>query len=140
MSKKETSKKESKKDEPLIDVNIDSTAEIPVPTRLIDQVLGQERAVDLVKKAAIQRRNVLLIGEPGTGKSMLGASMAELLPREDLEDILCVPNRKDPNNPKIVTVGSGEGRRIVDRYMEKSAKGQNLRMIISLIIPLAIML
>ncbi len=126
--------------EPLIDVNIKTTAEIPVPTRLIDQVLGQKRAVDLVKKAAIQRRNVLLIGEPGTGKSMLGAAMAELLPREDLEDILCVPNRKDPNTPKIVTVGSGEGRRIIDRYMEKSAKGQNLRMIFSLIIPLAIML
>ncbi|HUT82713.1 MAG TPA: ATP-dependent protease LonB [Candidatus Bathyarchaeia archaeon] len=126
--------------EPLIDVNIKTTAEIPVPTRLIDQVLGQKRAVDLVKKAAIQRRNVLLIGEPGTGKSMLGAAMAELLPREDLEDILCVPNRKDPNTPKIVTIGSGEGRRIIDRYMEKSAKGQNLRMIFSLIIPLAIML
>ncbi|MFW9923714.1 MAG: ATP-dependent protease LonB [Candidatus Thorarchaeota archaeon] len=126
--------------EPLVDVNITTTAEIPVPTRLIDQVLGQEKAVNLVKKAAIQRRNILLIGEPGTGKSMLGAAMAELLPREDLEDILCVPNRKDPNTPKIVTVGSGEGRRIVDRYMEKSAKGQNLRMILSLIIPLAVML
>jgi len=141
MSKKETKKKEAfPEEEPLIDVDIKSTAEIPVPTRLIDQVLGQERSVNLIKKAAIQRRNVLLIGEPGTGKSMLGASMAELLPREDLEDILCVPNRKDPNNPKIVTVGSGEGRRIVDRYMEKSSKGQNLKMIISLIIPLAIML
>ncbi|MHA1220836.1 MAG: ATP-dependent protease LonB [Candidatus Heimdallarchaeota archaeon] len=132
--------KKATKDEPLIDVNITSTAEIPVPTRMIDQVLGQQRAVDLIKKAAIQRRNVLLIGEPGTGKSMLGAAMAELLPREDLEDILCVPNRKDPNTPKIVTVGSGEGRRIIDRYMEKSGKGQNLRMIISLIIPLVIMI
>ena len=140
MTKSATKKADSVKDEPLIDVNINTTAEIPVPTRLIDQVLGQKRAVDLVKKAAIQRRNVLLIGEPGTGKSMLGAAMAELLPREDLEDILCVPNRKDPNTPKIVTVGSGEGRRIIDRYTEKSSKGQNLRMIISLIIPLAIMM
>ena len=129
-----------KGEEPLIDVNIDTTAEIPVPPRLIDQVLGQEKAVNIIKKAAIQRRNVLLIGEPGTGKSMLGAAMSELLPREDLEDILCVPNRKDPNTPKIVTVGSGEGRRIVDRYMEKSSKGQNLRMILSLIIPLAVIL
>lgn len=140
MTKSATKKVDTTKDEPLIDVNIKTTAEIPVPTRLIDQVLGQKKAVDLVKKAAIQRRNVLLIGEPGTGKSMLGAAMAELLPREDLEDILCVPNRKDPNTPKIVTIGSGEGRRIIDRYTEKSAKGQNLRMIISLIIPLAVMM
>ncbi len=140
MTKSATKKVDTTKDEPLIDVSIKTTAEIPVPTRLIDQVLGQKRATDLVKKAAIQRRNVLLIGEPGTGKSMLGAAMAELLPREDLEDILCVPNRKDPNTPKIVTIGSGEGRRIIDRYTEKSAKGQNLRMIISLIIPLAIMM
>ena len=141
MSKKSTKKiGPAVTEEPLIDVNIKTTAEIPVPTRMIDQVLGQKKAVDLVKKAAIQRRNVLLIGEPGTGKSMLGAAMAELLPREDLEDILCVPNRKDSNTPKIVTVGSGEGRRIVDRYNEKAAKGSNLRMILSLIIPLAIML
>lgn len=140
MTKSATKKVDTTKDEPLIDVSIKTTAEIPVPTRLIDQVLGQKRATELVKKAAIQRRNVLLIGEPGTGKSMLGAAMAELLPREDLEDILCVPNRKDPNTPKIVTIGSGEGRRIIDRYTEKSAKGQNLRMIISLIIPLAIMM
>ncbi len=140
MTKSATKKVDTSKDEPLIDVNIKTTAEIPVPTRLIDQVLGQKRATELVKKAAIQRRNVLLIGEPGTGKSMLGAAMAELLPREDLEDILCVPNRKDPNTPKIVTIGSGEGRRIIDRYTEKSAKGQNLRMIISLIIPLAVMM
>ncbi|MHA1530603.1 MAG: ATP-dependent protease LonB [Candidatus Heimdallarchaeota archaeon] len=140
MTKSATKKVDTTKDEPLIDVNIKTTAEIPVPTGLIDQVLGQKKAVDLIKKAAIQRRNVLLIGKPGTGKSMLGAAMAELLPREDLEDILCVPNRKDPNTPKIVTIGSGEGRRIIDRYTEKSSKGQNLRMIISLIIPLAVMM
>ena len=33
------------------------------------------RAVNIIKKAAKQRRHVLLIGEPGTGKSMLGMGL-----------------------------------------------------------------
>ncbi|MFH1683046.1 MAG: LAGLIDADG family homing endonuclease, partial [Candidatus Woesearchaeota archaeon] len=45
-----------------------STEEIKVPNRIIDQVVGQEEAVEIINKAAKQRRHVLLIGEPGTGK------------------------------------------------------------------------
>jgi len=45
-----------------------TTADIKVPDRMIDQVLGQDHAVDLIKKSANQRRHVLLIGAPGTGK------------------------------------------------------------------------
>jgi Lon-like ATP-dependent protease len=55
----------------LIDVDMDfeTTSEIPIPSRLVDQVIGQDGPVEIIKKAAIQRRNVLLIGDPGTGKS-----------------------------------------------------------------------
>jgi lon-related putative ATP-dependent protease len=42
-----------------------TTAEIKLSNKLIDQVIGQDRAVDIVKKAAKQHRNVLLIGSPG---------------------------------------------------------------------------
>jgi ATP-dependent Lon protease len=42
-----------------------TTADIKVPQKLIDQVIGQSHAVEIIKKAAKQRRNVLLIGEPG---------------------------------------------------------------------------
>ena len=48
-------------------LNFKSTAEIKVSDKLVNQIVGQENAVDVIKKASQQRRNVLLIGEPGTG-------------------------------------------------------------------------
>ena len=62
-------------------VRFDTTADIPIPESLIDQVIGQEHAVDVIKKAATQRRHVMMIGSPGTGKSMLAKAMSELLPK-----------------------------------------------------------
>ena len=55
----------------------------------------------------------MLIGEPGTGKSLIGQALAELLPKEKLVDVLCLPNPKNENNPKIKTVPAGMGKMIV---------------------------
>lgn len=92
---------------------IKTTEDVNVPPLLIDQVIGHEESVETIKKAAKQRRNVLLIGEPGVGKSMLAKGMAEMLPPELLTDIIVYPNQEDANHPLVRSVPSGEGKNIV---------------------------
>ncbi len=114
----------SEETQPMLDYNnIKSSQDIEVPPLLIDQVIGHEESIETIKKAAKQRRNVLLIGDPGVGKSMLAKGMAQILPHEVLQDILVYPNMEDANHPLIRTVPAGEGKKIV-RATKGSAKGQ----------------
>ncbi|OLS16428.1 MAG: Archaeal Lon protease [Candidatus Heimdallarchaeota archaeon LC_3] len=129
----------SSENEPILDLEIETTEELTVPHRLVDHVIGQEQSVKLMKKAAIQRRNILLIGDPGTGKSMLGQALAELLPREELEDILCLPNPNDNQVPRIMTVAMGEGRRIVAQYKERAREEDRNRNLMLFAIPALVM-
>lgn len=117
----------------LSELKFKTTKEIKVPKRTIDQVIGQEKAIDIVKKAARQKRNVLLIGNPGTGKSMIGQSLAELLPREKLTDILCFPNPRDENTPLIKEVPAGKGKDIITSNLMRTLKTNDSRGWISLI-------
>ena len=90
-----------------------TTEDVPLPKRLVDQVIGQDAASIVVRKAAEQRRHVILMGDPGTGKSMLARSMTEFLPKEQMEDILVYRNQEDENEPKVRTVPAGRGERII---------------------------
>ena len=115
------------------DLDIESTEDIAVPKMLVDQVIGQKQGVEIVRKAAEQKRHVMLIGDPGTGKSMLAKSMSELLPKEELQDVLVYHNQEDNNEPRVRVVPSGKGKEIVQVQKaqamiekEKKAKSQML--------------
>lgn len=133
--------------EQLIKAKFKTTADIPVPAKLADQVIGQEKAVEIVRKAASQKRNLFLIGEPGSGKSMIAQAMAELLPVEKLEDVLIAPNPADRNNPRVLVAQAGQGRAVVEqerkRSMERAALAElrpdtNVIMLVALLFALSI--
>jgi len=119
-------------------LEFETTAEIQIPDQLIDQVVGQDRAVDIIKKAAQQSRHVMMLGEPGTGKSMLAKAMAELLPSEELKDLLVYANPQDENNPQIRTVPAGKGQEIVESHKQEAKKRKQSRTFLVMLIILAI--
>lgn len=122
---------------PLDEVAVGNTSELSVPGKLVGQVIGQEKAVEIIKKAAAQKRNVLLVGVPGTGKSLLAQAMAEILPVSELQDVLVYPNHQDPNTPRIRKVPAGEGKKIVEKgKLEARAQEDNMRLV-SLVFPMA---
>jgi ATP-dependent Lon protease len=125
-------------DEWILEQDLGSTGDLQVPDRLIDQVIGQEKAVEVIKKAAEQKRHVMMIGDPGTGKSMLAKAMSELLPPEDLEDIIAYPNLEDSHQPRIRVVPAGKGKEIVAAQKAEANRKQERKATLQLLIMLAI--
>ena len=112
-----------------------TTQEIEVPDLLLDQVIGQDKSVEIVRKAAEQKRHVMLIGDPGTGKSMVARAMTAFLPKGELEDIIAYPNADDSNTPHIRVVPGGKANEIVKAQREeaKKKKEQQSSMIVTIV-------
>ncbi len=81
--------------------HIATTEEIRISQDPFERIIGQEHAVMLVRSAVLQRRHVLLCGEPGIGKSMLAKAASTLL-SPAREEIRVRANPVAPNRPEVV--------------------------------------
>ena len=103
-------------------IKFETTKDIKVPKSLLNQVIGQDKTVNIVRKAAEQKRHVMLIGDPGTGKSMVARAMTEFLPKGQLEDIIAYPNSEDTNTPHIRVLPGGKAKEIIKVQRDEAKK------------------
>ena len=123
----------------------ETTADVKIPPQLVDQVIGQDEAVIVIKKAAEQKRHVILIGEPGTGKSMLARSMVDFLPKGELQDVIAYHNPDDNNEPKVRIVPAGKGKEIVhaqklEAEQKKAQRNSSWVMLVVMLVALGVVI
>jgi ATP-dependent Lon protease len=76
------------------------TSQIPIPKSPIEQIIGQDEAIRIAKIVSKQKRHLLLVGPPGTGKSMIAQAVASLIPKPT-QEISVLHNFERPERPII---------------------------------------
>ncbi len=101
--------------------DFETTKEIIIPRDPLERVIGQDEAIKIAKIAAMQHRHLLLVGPPGTGKSMIAQALALHL-KPPTEEIRVVHN---PQNPERPFVEVKNAREVEAESMElRSAEGR----------------
>jgi len=80
--------------------DFDTTKDIVIPTDPFERIIGQPEAVAIAKMVPYQRRHLLLVGPPGTGKSMIAQAIASVLPKPKFE-VSVLDNPENPERPIV---------------------------------------
>jgi len=84
----------------------EDTSEISVPKDPIEQVIFQDKAKDAIRKIAQNKGHILMVGRPGTGKSMLANMFNEVVDKSfgdylrQKQSIVAYPG-KDKNTIRV---------------------------------------
>jgi ATP-dependent Lon protease len=101
--------------------DVETTEDFRLASDPLQRVIGQDEAVRLARIAASQRRHFLLVGPPGTGKSMIAQALALHLSRPT-EEIRVVHNPENPERPLVEVKGIEEVSK--ERESMGSAEGE----------------
>ncbi len=81
-------------------LEFETTREIEIPKDPFERIIGQDDAVKIARLIPKQRRHLLLVGPPGTGKSMIAQAIASVLPKPKTE-VSVLHNNELPERPFV---------------------------------------
>jgi len=84
-----------------------STARVKIPQDPLQKIIGHDDVLQIARLVAKQKRNLLLVGPPGTGKSMIAQAIACLLPTPQ-QEISVLHNPENPERPIVEVRRRGE--------------------------------
>ncbi len=99
-----------------------TTKDVVLSKDPLDAIIGQDEVVKIARAVSKQKRNLLLVGPPGTGKSMIAQAIAYLLPRPN-QEISILQNFDNPERP-IVEIR--DRTKIEGQVKKKKASGKIL--------------
>jgi len=103
--------------------DLEHTGLLAIPGDALERVVGQSEAVRLAKIAAEQRRHLLLVGPPGTGKSMIAQALA-LHIHAPTEELRVVHNPENPERPFIEV----RDRQMIEAHKRSESERRVVRM------------
>jgi ATP-dependent Lon protease len=80
--------------------DLESTKDVIIPKDPFERIIGQDESVEIAKMVPQQRRHLLLVGPPGTGKSMIAQAIASVMPKPTVE-VTVLDNPQNPDKPLI---------------------------------------
>lgn len=98
-------------------LSFENTSEISIPKDPLEQVIGQDHVVEIARIITRQKRHLLMVGPPGTGKSFIASSISTLLPKPQTQ-ISIVHNPYSPERPTFEILSREEvekSRRIKEK-------------------------